>query len=213
MNRILRPIAVGLLASLALVACATGETDTKPYRDSEDRTLFYLPNEWNHYKADEIIQLAATPFIPDLGAYPAVSYIAFDGAEARNLENLTLDVANSPFPIGANIVRQIGSEEKELLSRTIMANTAYDLVGAAQGVESIESTDFSFGNGYDGIRRLVGITDDDGELQGVLYLLAVTNPDSTELYSIAAGCSLTCFTEHRDNIYEAVDSWVVNTKR
>ncbi len=212
MNKPLRLVAVGLSAALLLAACGSGDTDTTTYRDSSDRTLFELPNEWNVYVADELTQLGPIPFIPELGGYPAVSFVAFDGAAGRDLQNITVDVTQSPYPIGAHVIRSISPQDKDLLSRQTLALSAYDL-GTAQGIQAIESEDFSFGSEFDGIRRLVGITGEDGELAGALYILAVTNPEATEMYSMAAGCSLACFNEQADDIFKAVDSWLVNTRR
>jgi len=213
MSKSVRSVAAALAAVMALAACGSGSADTTTYRDSSDRTLFELPNAWNVYVADELTQLGAVPFIPDLGSgYPAVSFVAFDGAAGRDLQNITLDVTQSPYPIGAHVIRSIGSQDRDLLSRQTLALSAYDL-GTAQGIQAIESEDFSFGREYDGIRRLVGITGDDGELAGAIYILAVTNPDTTEMYSMAAGCSLTCFNEQADEIFKAVDSWLVNTRQ
>ena len=201
-----------LVASLILVACAGGNPDTTTYRDADERSLFELPNEWNTYGADELAQLSVVPFIPELAGFPAITLIAFDGAAGRDLANLTVDVTTSPYPIGAQLIRSIGPQSRDLVSRQTLALSAYDLTDV-QGIQEIESEDFSFGRQYDGIRRFVGITAEDGELEGAIYMLAVTNPDTTEIYSMAVGCSLACFERQRDEIFKVVDSWLVNTRR
>lgn len=211
-NRKLRALAGMVLAALALAACGEGNPDTITYRDAENRSLFQLPNDWHLYRADELVQVGSVPFLPDIGGYKPISFVAFDGAAGRNLENLALEVTASPFPLGAQIIRQISPDEKEILSRRMMAMSAYNVQNPGQGVQ-INTEDFSFGRDYEGIRAFVGFTREDGDLEGLVYVLAVTNPEVTELYSMAAGCSLDCFSRQQERILEAVNSWVVNTRR
>jgi len=54
--------------------------------------------------------------------------------------------------VGAQIIRQISPEEKDLLSRRLMAVSAYDVTNPGQGVE-IDTWDFTFGKGLRGHRR------------------------------------------------------------
>ncbi len=201
-----------LVGAMLLTACGGGDPDITVYRDTENRSLFELPKDWNLYRADELSQIAPVPFVPDLGGYRPISFVAFDGAAGRDLNNLSLDAASSPFPVGAQIIRQISPEEKDLLSRRLMAVSAYDITDPGQGVE-IDTWDFTFGRDFEGIAATVGLTAQDGQSQGLVYVLAVTNPEATELYSMAAGCSLECFAREGDQIVAAVESWIVNTRR
>ena len=201
-----------LVGVMLLTACGGGDPDITVYRDAENRSLFELPKNWNLYRADELSQIAPVPFVPDIGGYRPISFVAFDGAAGRNLNNLSLDAATSPFPVGAQIIRQISTEEKDLLSRRLMAVSAYDVTNPGQGVE-IDTWDFTFGRDFEGIGATVGLTTQDGQSQGLVYVLAVTNPEATELYSMAAGCSLECFAREGEQIVAAVESWIVNTRR
>lgn len=208
-----RIMAAGAVLPLLLVACGLGGSDTTTYRDAQDRSLFELPDNWNLYGAEEVSRLEEVPLIPDMNGYQPISYVAFDGAAGRNLDNLTLEITKSPFPVGAQIIRQISPADKDLLSRQLLTLSAFDLGEPGLGVQSIQNEDFSFGRDYEGVRRLLGITDGEGQLQGAIYILAVTNPNATQLYSMAAGCSLACFQERRTEISRAVDSWIVNTRQ
>ena len=209
-RRMAIPLLVGV--ALLLAACGGGDPDITVYRDAEDRSLFELPKGWNLYLADELSQITPVPFVPDIGGYRPISFVAFDGAAGRNLDNLFLDAASSPFPVGAHIIRQISPEEKDLLSRRQMAVSAYDVTKPGQGVE-IDTWDFTFGRDFEGIGATVGLTTEDGQGQGLVYILAVTNPETTELYSMAAGCSWECFAREGEQIVAAVESWIVNTRR
>lgn len=204
---------LSLLMTALLAACGLGGSDTTTYRDAQDRSLFELPDNWNLYGAEEVSRLEEVPLIPDMNGYQPISYVAFDGAAGRNLDNLTLEITKSPFPVGAQIIRQIGPADKDLLSRQLLTLSAFDLGEPGLGVQSIQNEDFSFGRDYEGVRRLLGITDEEGQLQGAIYILAVTNPNATQLYSMAAGCSLACFQERQTEISRAVDSWIVNTRQ
>ena len=201
-----------LAGAMLLTACGGDDPDTTVYRDTENRSLFELPKDWNLYRADELSQIAPVPFVPDIGGYRPISFVAFDGAAGRDLNNLSLDAATSPFPVGAQIIRQISPAEKDLLSRRLMAVSAYDVTNPGQGVE-IDTWDFTFGRDFEGIGATVGLTAQDGQSQGLVYVLAVTNPEATELSSMAAGCSLECFAREGEQIVAAVESWIVNTRR
>ncbi len=201
-----------LVGAMLLTACGGSDPDITVYRDADNRSLFELPKNWNLYRADELAQIAPVPFVPDIGGYRPISFVAFDGAAGRNLNNLSVDAATSPFPVGAQIIRQISAEEKDLLSRRLMAVSAYDVTNPGQGVE-IDTWDFTFGRDFEGIGATVGLTTQDGQGQGLVYVLAVTNPEATELYSMAAGCSLECFAREGEQIVAAVESWIVNTRR
>ena len=208
-----RITAAGAVLPLLLAACGLGGSDTTTYRDAQDRSLFELPDNWNLYGAEEVSRLEEVPLIPDMNGYQPISYVAFDGAAGRNLDNLTLEITKSPFPVGAQIIRQISPADKDLLSRQLLTLSAFNLGEPGLGIQSIQNEDFSFGRDYEGVRRLLGITDGEGQLQGAIYILAVTNPNATQLFSMAAGCSLACFQERQTEISRAVDSWIVNTRQ
>lgn len=212
MKQKLRACAAAAAAALALGACGLGSPDAVTYRDAENRSLFELPDEWNLYTANELIRITPVPFLPDIGGYLPISFVAFDGAAGRSIDNLTIDATISPYPVGAHIIRQISPEEKELLSRRVMTLSAYDMTQGGQGVQ-IDTWDFTFGRDYSGIGAQLRLTSEDGQRQGLVYVLAVTNPDGTELYSMAAGCSRDCFTRQSRQIVDAVNSWAVNTRR
>ena len=199
--------------SLALAACGGSDPDKVTYRDAENRSLFELPRDWHLYRADELVRTGPVPFLPDTGG-SILSYVAFDGAAGRNLGNLVTGAAASPYPLGAQIIRQVSADEKNLLSNLYMAESAYATYNSGLGVQIIQlDEDPDFDREYDGIRGYLGVTQGDNDLQGVIYVRAGHNPDGTELYSMAVGCSLECFTRERQVIEQAVNSWVVNTRR
>ena len=214
MRRLLRASASAAALAVLLSACGGGgNPDTITYQDAEDRSLFELPNDWHLYDADELVQVLPAPFLPDTGGN-IVSLVAFDGAAGRDLDNVALDAAASEFPVGAQIIRRISDSERNDISNRSMAMSAYNVYSSGLGVEMYNLVDDpAFDRDYDGIRGYLGVTLQDGSLEGVIYVRAVHNPDMTELYSMAAGCSLDCFTREQEAIEGAVNSWVVNTRR
>ena len=203
-----------VLLSVVMTACAGGgDPDKITYRDAQNRSLFELPKDWNLYRADELVQAGPVPFLPSTGGN-IVSYVAFDGAAGRNLGNLISGAAGAPYPLGAQIIRQISADDKNLLSNLFMAESAYATYNSNLGLQILQlDEDPEFDRDYDGIRGYLGVTQGDSDLQGVIYVRAGHNPDGTELYSMAVGCSLECFTRERQEIEQAVNSWVINTRR
>lgn len=199
--------------SMVISACGGGDPDKVTYRDAENRSLFELPKEWHLYRADELVSAGPVPFLPEAGG-SILSYVAFHGAASRSLGDLATGAAEAQYPLGAQIIRQVSADERNLLSNLYMAESAYATYSSSLGVQIIRlDNDPDFDRDYDGIRGYLGVTQDDNDLQGVIYVRAGHNPDGTELYSMAVGCSIECFTREQQVIEQAVNSWVVNTRR
>lgn len=213
------------IAATAIVASACGQSvstsadcpelrssPTCRYSDSDNRMIFDLPSDWNYYLADSLVQFDTIPIIPRIGSPIPDTYIAFDGAAGADPANVTIPVTAAPFPVGAQIIRSISLEEKQLISRQSLLEATYDFQ-SAQGIEIYSAGDFSFGDDFDGISGVYGVTNNDGAEQGAIYVVAVTNPDATVMYSMAIGCTLSCFNSRSEEIVNAVESWLVNTRQ
>jgi hypothetical protein len=207
-RRLVLVAAVGLVAA----SCASSGSDGQTvYRDPEDRSLFSLPAEWNLYDSAELSQIQS-PLVMDFGGpLPVVASVGFDRAPGANVANLNVDITTSAFPIGAQVIRSIGSAERDTVSRGLLESATFSYAEGT-GAEEVIDEDFAFGD-FHGIRRLVGITDESGTPRGVLYFVSVTDPADSLLYSMAAGCSFSCWEQYQGQIVEVVDSWLVNTKR
>jgi hypothetical protein len=143
--------------------------------------------------------------------FPAVSNLAFDGDPVRDVTHLSRTLPEAEYPIGLMSVRQIGETEKDFLSRAVLTQSLLPYYNLANSQE-LTKEDFTFGSGFDGVRVLVAFEDEAGENQGVAYLITVSNPEDTRMYSIIAGCSRECFISHQDTIVGVVDSWLVNKR-
>lgn len=199
--------------ALMLSACTSGDSGLVRYTDPEDRTLFALPNDWNVYQFDELATLDALPFVTSVQGleFPAVSSVGFDAGPVRDPANLQADLIEAGYPIGSASIRTVGPSERDFLSRFTLTQSVLPYRSLTNAQE-ISKEDFSFGNGFDGVRVLVTYTDPTGQRIGVAYLISVTDAEDELLYTMVAGCSFECFRDNRETIEGVVDSWLVNTR-
>ena len=211
MRRALK-IALGPLV-VALAACGSGTSDTVSYTDPDKLSLVDLPTTWNTYEISELNALDDVPFAEPFAGfeYPAVSSLAFDGAPARDVSNVTNSLAVVDYPIGAMSVRSVGDLERQYLNRAALSQSVLPYFEFLDSQEHVRE-DFTFGDGYDGVRVLVSYVDENGAEVGIAYLISVTDPADNRIYSIVAGCSRDCYIENQAQIERVVDSWLVNKR-
>lgn len=205
-----------LLLALAMLAaaCSTGsETDRITYKDPDQLSVFSVPGEWHLYDLSELSSLDDLPFSESFQGldFPTVSHVAFDGSPARDVTNVTTPMAQATYPIGSVSVRSVGADARDYLSRVVLHQTVVPYYGYNQPDE-VAKEDFSFGQGFDGVRVLVTYVDENNQDVAVAYLISVHDAAEQRIYSIVAGCNLACFTSNQETIEEVVDSWLVNTK-
>jgi hypothetical protein len=205
-------IALGPLV-VALAACGSGTSDTVSYTDPDKFSLVNLPTTWNTYEIAELNALDDVPFAEPFAGfeYPAVSSLAFDGAPARDVANVTNSLAVVDYPIGAMSVRSVGDLERQYLNRAALTQSVLPYFEFLDSQEHVRE-DFTFGDGYDGVRVLVSYVDENGAEVGIAYLISVTDPADNRIYSIVAGCSRDCYIENQAQIERVVDSWLVNKR-
>ena len=211
MHRALK-IALGPLV-LALAGCGSGTSDTVSYTDPDKFSLVNLPTTWNTYEISELNALDDVPFAGPFAGfeYPAVSSLAFDGAPARDVSNVSNSLAVVDYPIGAMSVRSVGDLERQYLNRAALSQSVLPYFEFLDSQEHVRE-DFTFGDGYDGVRVLVSYVDENGAEVGIAYLISVTDPADNRIYSIVAGCSRDCYIENQAQIERVVDSWLVNKR-
>ena len=96
--------------------------------------------------------------------------------------------SKSTYPIGSVSVRTVGDIEKQFLNRATLTQSIVPYFQFLDAQEHVRE-DFTFGDGYDGVRVLVSYADDTGAEVGVAYMISVTDPSDNRMYSIVAGCS------------------------
>jgi len=204
-----------LAASLVLLlaACSNAGSGVVTFTDEERLTKFEIPESWHVYELSELSALEEVPFDEQVQgfSFPAISSVGFDGGPVRDVANLAAELPAAEFPIGAMSVRQVGEVEKDLLSRAMLTQSVLPYYALANSEEIIKE-DFSFGNGFDGVRVLVAFQDEAATGQGVAYLISVSNEDDTRIYSMIAGCNRECFVAQQETIEKVVDSWLVNKR-
>lgn len=199
---------------LLLAACSNaGDGDVVTFTDEERLTKFEIPESWHVYELAELSSLEQLPFDEQVQGFtfPAISSVGFDGGPVRDVSNLTAALPQADYPIGAMSVRQVGEVEKDLLSRAMLTQSVLPYYNLSNS-EEISKEDFSFGEGFDGVRVLVAFQDEAATGQGVAYLISVSNEDDTRIYSMIAGCNRECFIANQDTIEGVVDSWLVNKR-
>jgi hypothetical protein len=115
------------------------------------------------------------------------------------------------YPIGAAHVRTVGQTEKDQLSRAVLTQSVVPYYGLANPQE-LQKEDFTFGDGFEGVRVLFAFEGATDVEQGVAYMISVSDPLDQRIYSIVAGCNRECFIANQDAITKVVDSWLVNKK-
>jgi hypothetical protein len=209
-----RLILLSALVAAMVSACGgAGVQSTVSYTDPGNLSLVELPQAWHTYELDELDSLDDVPFDEPYGGfdYPAVVSTAFDGAPTRDLGNISVPLVEATYPIGSVLVRTVGDIEKQFLNRAALSQTILPYYQFLDATEHVRE-DFSFGDGFDGVRVLVSYADETGAEVGVAYLISVTNPDDNRMYSIVAGCSRQCYIDNQTQIEQVVDSWLVNKR-
>ena len=209
-----RRLALVLVPIAVLVGgCGSGQEEIVTYTDPAKMSLINIPTEWNAYQFDELTSLGDLPFQEPFQQFefPAVSTIAFDAGPSRDVTNVTAPLSAANFPIGSMSIRTIGEVEKEFLSRATLSQSVIPYYQYLDPQEHVKE-DFTFGDGYDGVRLLVSYSEPEGSGVGVAYLISVTDPADQRMYSIVVGCSRECFITNQALIEEVVDSWLVNKR-
>lgn len=196
-----------------LAACSSADSGVITFTDEERLSRFDIPESWHVYELSELSELEDMPFDEQVQGFtfPAISSVGFDGGPVRDVANVASALPEADYPIGSMSVRQVGEVEKDLLSRAMLTQSVLPYYGLSNS-EEITKEDFTFGNGFDGVRVLVAFQDEAATGQGVAYLISVSNEDDTRIYSMIAGCNRECFIANQETIEGVVDSWLVNKR-
>ncbi|MCI0543765.1 MAG: hypothetical protein L0Z49_04870 [Actinobacteria bacterium] len=208
-----RHLILAAWVALVLGACATTDSDLVTYTDDDRLSRFDLPTDWNVYEFSEISTLDDLPFDEAVQGltFPALTSVGFDAGPVRDVNSLAFSLAEANYPIGAAHVRSVGDRERDYLSRAVLTQSVVPYYTLANPQE-LQKEDFTFGDGFDGVRVLFAFEAESGTDQGVAYMVSVSDPADNRIYSIVAGCRRECFIENQDLITKVVDSWLVNKK-
>ena len=208
-----RRLLLALPATFFLFACGSGsDSGVQQVRDSAQEMYFEVPEEWAVFLSDDLAGLTETPFVSQDGALslPVFSRVVFHAAGP----DAGLPAANTSdleYPVGAAVVRTIPASMRDQISRYWLAELVIPYHSQPVAQEELKE-DVTIGEGFDGVKVLVLYNDATTESDAAAFLISVTDPEVEFMYSIAIGCSLTCFNEHVQAIVDIVDSWLVNTR-
>jgi hypothetical protein len=202
-----------MIGGLLFTACGGGTSDVRTVTDDQSLHRFDLPEGWHTYELSELSTLEQLPFDAAYQnfTFPAITSIGFDGSPVSDVSQLDVSIAEADYPIGAASVRQVGDIERDFLSRAMLSQSVVPYRSLANPDE-LQKEDFSFGNGFDGVRVLFSFESETGADLGVGYLISVSDPEDSRIYSIVAGCNRDCFIANQETITKLVDSWLVNKK-
>ncbi len=204
---------LGLVLALVVSACAGTGTGLVTVTDPARLSRLEVPSDWNVYDLDTLSTLDGFPFNQQVQGitFPVITAVGFDGGPSPDVTRLALDLTDADYPIGATSVRRVGELGRDFLSRAVLTQSVIPYFGY-NNPQELTKEDFSFGAGFDGVRVLVAFEDDTGSSQGVAYMISVSNPEDTRIFSIVAGCNRECFIANQDVITKVVDSWLVNKR-
>lgn len=191
---------------LLLSGCAGEDSGFRTYRDPEQRFLFRIPADWHLYEDGSVER---TPFFPQVDAVQAVP---FDGFPVPGPENFQRPLSTASHPLGTAAFRPIRQDERDYVSRFVLTQMVVPYQRQEE-VQELLKEDVELGNDFEGVQVLVQFREPQTNQLAAVFLQSVTNTDDTALYSIAVGCSVECFQEHRQEITEVVSSWIVNTRQ
>ncbi|HEX5630377.1 MAG TPA: hypothetical protein VFY15_01830 [Acidimicrobiia bacterium] len=202
-----------LVLSLVAAGCASGtDSGLTGVRDAAEQMYFEVPEEWAVYLSDDLSGSTETPFVNQSAELnlPVFSRVVFHaaGVDAGLPETNT---SNVDYPVGAAVVRSIPASMRDQISRYWLAELVLPYHSHPVAQEELKE-DISLGEGFDGVKILVLYNDTETETDAAAFLISVTDPEVEFMYSIAIGCSLSCFNEHAQSIIDVVDSWLVNTR-
>ena len=202
-----------VLLALTASACASGtESGLQSVRDSAQLMFFEVPSDWSVYHSSELEGVIETPFVvqgTDL-TLPVVSRVVFQGV-GRDAGVPAANVSALEYPVGAAVVRSIPASQRDQISRYWLAELVVPYHSQSVAREELKQ-DISLGEGFDGVQLIVSFNDATTSSDAAVILISITDPAVEQMYSIAVGCSISCFNANVDAIVDVIDSWLVNTR-
>jgi hypothetical protein len=199
-----------IVPALLTAACgAAEESGLQAVRDDQRMMFFEVPSEWTVLQELDLTGVIDTPFVSQSDIIlPVLSRVVFEAGVGTEL---VTNPAAASVPIGSAVVRSISSSARDVMSRVLLAEAVFPL-RQQETAEVLSKSDISLGDGFDGVQLVVRYTDAVRDQDAVVAILAVTDPEVTRMYSFAVGCTIDCFVDHQQEILDAMDSWLVDTR-
>lgn len=202
-----------VILGLVVSACGSQQDGVDSYSDDAHRMYFEVPKGWHIYESNELGSVESQ-FAGPIYTFvlPVAERVGIDGFPSVNANNLAERLSSAQFPIGEAVIRKVGPDLRDQVSRSLVREAGFPLSGFDQ-VTSYVQEDLNLGGGYLGQRVLASYEDPQGGPVGAVYLAAVSDAADEHIYSIAVGCSRSCVNENIEAIDKVVSSWLVNVRQ
>lgn len=210
-ERASRLAAAPLVLLFLLAACTSSYTYV---RNSDVKTYFKIPNNWELFQEDEIFRSQILGLSPqgEAAAKASIWMVAFDAAPKPSLDHFFS--GSSPYPAGFAQVRQLGPEQKDSISLASMRNSVFPLnqlqVQDPTSVEFLQNEDLVLEGGIHGNRIVFNV-----RLGDTFYTVNQTgllNPETSLMYLFIIGCEARCYLKYQESIDSVVSSWTVKER-
>lgn len=215
---------MALLAVSAVAAAGCGDADNAYVSNSKAGVFLKLPSDWATYAYE-----SGDPTASRLTAIPGSWRMGFDGAEDPDRAHLEGSIAPEA-PIGFVEVApiEVGAISGQSGLRSILVGGDYDPLDpdltyeppdpsepsdpSAIDPSSLAVLDYDeldLGHAYGNeIHATIGA----GRTEIEVIQLAMLNNAGDRVHLLRVLCSPDCFDEHRDEIDEVIDSWVLEDR-
>jgi hypothetical protein len=197
------------VVAAALVLAACGGSGYHYVKSSEDRTFFKVPDDWELYDNDTLLDAASSDLSEEeLDEVRATQWAAvFDAHPSPALAHLANKAPN--YPVGRAIVQDLSPESADGISLMTLRNVFYDVdtkiekdTGRVISYEPVERN-----GGFHGSHLVVQLSTAKGDM--VVNQIALLDQGTTKVYALAIACSVKCYDENESRIEQVMDSWTV----
>ncbi len=204
-----RPVVACTLLTGALLLSACAGSGYHYVKSSEDRTFFKVPDDWELYDNDTLLDAAKSDLSEDeLDEVRATQWAAvFDGHPTPALAHLA---NKAPIhPVGRAVVQDLSPESADGISLMTLRNVFYDIddklekdTGQVISYDQVERD-----GGFHGSHLVAELSTAKGDL--VVNQIALLDQATTKVYALAVACSVKCYDENKSKIEQIMDSWTV----
>lgn len=204
-----RPAAARLtITSLCLVAAACQGSGFSYVGNSQEKTYFRVPEEWELFDQKELAGGGEQVSFQGLGGTSGQWVVAFDSSPSPSVDNV-LDTS-AEHPTGYAQVRPLSNEEHESFSLTSLRNAVIpiDELGQTKGkIRPVSEEEILLDNGVHGTRLVTDVKV--GEEFFTVDQTALVDAGTHKLYLLVLGCMTECYKANRNAIDLVADSWTV----
>jgi hypothetical protein len=196
------------LIPLAVACASTGYTYVK---SSEDNTYFRIPDTWELFDEDDLVEL-----LPKSVSAQAVQRfrdsawrVGFDANPNPSVNHIFQPKAS--FPAGRATVQRLSADQSDVASAFLLRNFIVEIDTLVEGgVAAIISEErIERDGGFHGVQVVAELVANTRGRQIVYQQVSLLDQASTKVYSLIISCESDCYEEHERDINRVIDSWTV----